>query len=367
MKIPWRIGIQQRVLPVYRSEFFEMLARECTAGLQVFAGSQRKGEGIAEKESLTGALLQKAKNRYIPLGRSHILIQQNILQWLLDWKPECLIVEANPRNISTLSAIRKAKKHGIKVIGWGLGVPEGKLLRRVRKYFWNTYLSNFDSLITYSTAGKQRYSNAGYPPKKIHVAPNAVAKKTKEKITHRPDIFHGPPRILMVGRLIEVKKVDKLLIACSKLPADIQPRITIVGDGPYRSQWMQLAKEVFPGAEFPGDVRGEKLTEYFRQADLFVLPGTGGLAVQQAMSFALPVIVGTADGTQADLVRPGNGWQLADDKLDTLIHTLQVALGDVNKLRKMGAESWRIVQDEVNLENMVEVFTRAIAETMKSK
>ena len=45
-------------------------------------------------------------------------------------------------------------------------------------------------------------------------------------------------------------------------------------------------------------------TAHFAGADLFVLPGTGGLAVQEAMSYALPVIVAKGDGTQEDLVRP---------------------------------------------------------------
>jgi glycosyltransferase involved in cell wall biosynthesis len=89
-----------------------------------------------------------------------------------------------------------------------------------------------------------------------------------------------------------------------------------------------------------------------------VLPGTGGLAVQEAMSYGLPVVMGQGDGTNDDLVRPGNGWQLQDP--GKLAEVLVEALSDASRLRAMGAESYRIVSEEINLERMVEVFTQAL-------
>jgi glycosyltransferase involved in cell wall biosynthesis len=102
------------------------------------------------------------------------------------------------------------------------------------------------------------------------------------------------------------------------------------------------------------------LVPYFSDADLFVLPGTGGLAVQEAMSFGLPVIMGRGDGTNADLVRPENGWQIPPDSIEALLEALQAALKDVSRLRRMGAESFRIVCEEINLECMVDGFINAL-------
>ena len=78
------------------------------------------------------------------------------------------------------------------------------------------------------------------------------------------------------------------------------------------------------------------------------------------MSFALPVIVGQADGTQVNLVRPENGWSLISGSVETLAQALQTALSDVARLRRMGLESYRIVKDEINLENMVRIFIQAV-------
>ena len=106
---------------------------------------------------------------------------------------------------------------------------------------------------------------------------------------------------------------------------------------------------------------GADLREFdFREADLFVLPGTGGLAIQEAMSYGLPVIVAKGDGTQDDLVREQNGWQIPPDDFDALVATMKDALSDVARLRGMGAESYRIVKEEINIEKMVEAFVIAL-------
>ena len=134
----------------------------------------------------------------------------------------------------------------------------------------------------------------------------------------------------------------------------------IVGDGPERRHLESLAKLVYPSAEFAGEKQGAELKPYFTEADLFVLPGTGGLAVQEAMGYGLPIIVAKGDGTQDDLVREANGWQIPSDDYDALVRALRFALSDAGRLRTMGAESYRIVSEEINLENMTEVFVQAL-------
>ena len=116
--------------------------------------------------------------------------------------------------------------------------------------------------------------------------------------------------MLFVGRLQPRKRIDILIRACADLPESIQPDLYIVGEGPSRAEYEGLAGRIYPKAEFLGALFGDELEGYFDKTDLFVLPGTGGLAVQQAMSHGLPVIMAEGDGTQDDLVRDVNGWQV---------------------------------------------------------
>jgi len=151
-----------------------------------------------------------------------------------------------------------------------------------------------------------------------------------------------------------------LIHACASLPPEIQPLLWIVGDGPAKEELESFATQLFPSTLFWGSKHGEDLQPLLDQADIFVLPGTGGLAVQQAMANALPVIVAEGDGTQSELVYPENGWVLPPDDLPALIFTLDTALRDPQHLREMGLASYKIVAEQVNLEQMVSAFERAI-------
>jgi glycosyltransferase involved in cell wall biosynthesis len=179
------------------------------------------------------------------------------------------------------------------------------------------------------------------------------------------------PLVLFVGRLQKRKRIDFLLQACAALPDELQPRVWVVGDGPARGEFEAVARDVYPQAEFLGSRHGEELAGIFRQADLFALPGSGGLAVQQAMAYGLPVIVAEGDGTQDDLVRPENGWLLPPDDQPALQAALEAALGmalqDTIALHRMGEASYRLVVEEVNLEKMAEGFVKAAIEVGRGK
>ena len=355
-----RLALQQRVLPSYRVPFFDMLAQACDGGMSLLAGLPRENEGITNGK-LQSANYAAATNIHIFNGSFYLCYQRGLIDWLSNWNPDAMIVEANPRYLATSSAVKWMHSRGRKVIGWGLGAPhltptplplgEGQ---RVRARF----LHQFDALISYSRRGADEYAALGFPREKILVAPNAVSPKPSSPILSRPSGSKDNAVILFVGRLQARKRVDDLLRACSEIES--KPRLMIVGDGTEREHLESLAKQVYPSAEFIGAKHGAELKPYFTESDLFVLPGTGGLAVQEAMSYGLPIIVAKGDGTQDDLVRELNGWQIAPDDYDALVTTMRLALSDQRRLRTMGEESYRIVYEEINLEKMVEVFVQAL-------
>jgi glycosyltransferase involved in cell wall biosynthesis len=356
--------LQQRVLPAYRSPLFDALAQRCTGGVSVFAGQPQADEQIASIDHLQIAQLVQTHNRHLfRIGSPFYLCwQPGILAWLEAWQPQALIVEANPRYRSTPGAVRWMHARGRPVLGWGLGAPPlGGSLAGWRRRARQRFLGKLDGVIAYSQRGAGEYRAVGFPAERIFVAPNAAAPRPVSPPPVRPPAFSDRPVVLYVGRIQERKRLDNLLHACAALPAGLQPRVQIVGEGPARAGLEALAQNVYPLAEFTGARYGIELAETFSAADLFVLPGTGGLAVQQAMSFGLPVIVAEGDGTQDDLVRPDNGWRIPANNLPALAAALQEALADAARLRAMGAESYRITAEEANLERMVEAFIQALA------
>ncbi len=363
---PGRLAVQQRVLPVYRAPFFDLLAESCEGGLSLFAGDPRPAESIATTRSLEKAQYFFAENRHLFKGPLYFCRQENITQWLDDWDPDALVLEANPRYLSAPDAIQWMREHGRPVIGWGLGAPQRTGMGTgFRQKNWMRFLSKFDALIAYSKRGAADYAALGIPEEKIFVAHNAVAPKPKGQMLQRPMYKAQEPLIILyVGRLQARKRLDNLIRAFEQMPKELMIRLWIVGDGPERDVLEKQAAPINSGEiekiRFFGERHGIELKHIWAESDIFVLPGTGGLAVQEAMSHALPVIVAKGDGTQDDLVRAENGWQITPDDLDELTVTLEGAISDIYRLRKMGAESWRIVRDEVNIEKMVEIFMEAL-------
>lgn len=353
-----RLGLQQRVYPLYRRPFFELLGQALGGEFSLFAGLPRPDEGIRSAQELTNGHYFPARNLHLFRGAFYLCYQRNILDWLKTWDPQILIVEANPRYLSTRIAIRWMKARHRPVLGWGLGAPPiTGALRVWRQQGRLRFLQQFDGLIAYSRRGVEEYAAAGVPRSRIFLAPNAVAPRPSAPPPARPPI-QGRYTVLYVGRLQPRKRVDWLIRACAEMP--IPPRLLIVGDGPDRARLEQVAAQHYPQAEFIGEKHGEALAPFFHMADLFVLPGTGGLAIQEAMSYGLPVLVARGDGTQDDLVRPENGWQIPPDDYPALVQTLHLALSDGMQLRQKGEASYRIVRDEINLERMVEAFLEAI-------
>ena len=370
MTLPIRLGIQQRILPAYRGAFFDMLAVHCERGLSVFAGNPRPSEAVGATAVLKNASHVHASNHHLFKGRFYLCWQSNFLSWLDHWQPDVLIVEANPRYLSTPPAVRWMHKSNRPVLAWGLGAPgsaaRGSIIGGVFHLRRQSFFNQFEGLIAYSRQGADEYAALGVPAEKISTAMNAVAPRPTGELPARMVSFDNrQPIVLYVGRLKARKRIDLLLKACAGIMNLPKPIVWIVGDGPEMERLQKTASEIYPDTHFWGALHGEMLSERYRAADLFVLPGTGGLAVQQSMSHGLPVIVAEADGTQADLVDPKNGWLVKTGDQKGLTSALEDALGDCAALRKKGKNAFQVARDKVNLEAMVDVFNQSIMRTLE--
>jgi glycosyltransferase involved in cell wall biosynthesis len=257
------------------------------------------------------------------------------------------------------------RDHGRPVIGWSLGpVRNGNdVLGLVRSFY-----RQFSALIVYSQSASLAFQQLGLPAEKIFVAPNSVESACAEALLGAPRGreaarvalgLDARPVVLSVGRLVPQKRVDALLRVCSQMHDSCQ--LLIVGDGPDRSRLESLAAEICPAARFTGDLRGEELGKCFLVADLFVMPGTGGLALQEAMLYGKPVAAAEADGSQRDLIREGvNGWMLPSGDEKALLRIIRDALGDPRRLESMGAASRRIVHETATMDRMVDGFLSAM-------
>lgn len=136
--------------------------------------------------------------------------------------------------------------------------------------------------------------------------------------------------VLSVGQFIPRKGFDVLLKAAAGLPADTG--VYIVGGEPTEA-YRTLAKGL-DHVHFCGFRKKEALAEYYRAADLFVLPtreDIWGLVINEAMSCGLPVI--TTDNCVAglELIREGvNGAIVPVDDVAALEEKMkEILAGDM--------------------------------------
>ncbi len=377
-----RIGIIQRVLADYRKPFFEKVNEISEGKVYVFCGNPRPDEGLKTSNFIKNVELDKTTNLYLRFPFGMVCWQSSIKKWLKRIDPHVLVVDGNPRMLSHWMAIYWMKRRNRPIFGWGLGELQrtgSSFENMLRQKMVRFLLGAFDGMIAYSSKAKEDYVRLGLREDCVSVACNSVDNTQSErylqqlgsdkawvgKWKRQRNLEPNIPIVLFVGRLIPQKKVN-LLIQAYKTLAD-QCQIVIVGDGPMRGQLEQEALPYGKRVHFEGYKTGEDLAKCFIASDVFVLPGLGGLAIHQAMSYGKPIIVSFGDGTESDLVRMGkNGYLFKTNDSIDLRNNISRLLKKPEKIQKMGQTSLEIIRSEINIEMMAKTFMDCVSYIVKS-
>lgn len=159
-----------------------------------------------------------------------------------------------------------------------------------------------------------------------------VAATTIE--TRPPGPVHQPVRLLFVGNIHPNKGLDSLLEAMGLLVAEVSVRLQVVGTGASLDHFKRKAMDLgLDGCiDWCGYVpNGECLYEYYRRADIFILPSfSEGMprVLYEAACFSLPILatpVGGVpnfwkDGVDLLSIRVGDGSDIRDKVLFLVRH-----------------------------------------------
>ncbi|NTV84308.1 MAG: glycosyltransferase family 4 protein, partial [Bacteroidales bacterium] len=183
-----------------------------------------------------------------------------------------------------------------------------------------------------------------------------------EQIKERYSL-HDHINFLYVGGLLPEKNVDLLLDAFRMVASrHAGVKLIIIGDGPMRKEIsekitaMQDDRIIYLGRIM------EDVDQYFAASTCFVLPGVGGLALNQAMFWSKPCIVSEADGTEDDLVVEGvTGFRFLKDNLSGLAEAMEKVIRlEANEREDLGRQARDIILQKSNVNNMVKVFMDAV-------
>lgn len=128
-----------------------------------------------------------------------------------------------------------------------------------------------------------------------------ISMKNKEKKMVRKELLFEKDEkiILFVGRLDEIKGVDKLIKAFRKIVTSRSDcRLILVGDGFY-SQYLSESKYLWNKISFTGRLSKEELYKFYRIADIGVMPSfheqCSYVAIEMMMH-EIPLVASTTTG-----------------------------------------------------------------------
>lgn len=203
------------------------------------------------------------------------------------------------------------------------------------------------------------------PPERIRTIPNALDLRWLDTLATPVDgarmresagIARDDVVLLSTGRLEENKGFHVLVDALGALRAHGGRlhdgwRWVLIGDGPFRGRLQQMvaAAQLADRVTFAGRVSDSDLHAWYEAATLFVHPTLyegSSLVTLEAMAHRRAVVATTAGGLP-DKVRPDvNGWLVPPGDPAALAGALSGALGDLERLRTMGARGRAIVERE---------------------
>lgn len=257
------------------------------------------------------------------------------------------------------------------------------LTARIRKYCY----ARVAGTLNYSTAAYDILPSYGVKREQIHVTYNSTDTEAlwreKAAVLAAPALL--PPserRLLHIGRLVKWKRVDLLIEAFARtLTQYPDAELVIVGNGPeldnLKKQAASLGLPLRSKEENGVDGRGcvrfigavydpKELGAYMNEATVYVLAGMGGLSINDAMTYALPVVCSVCDSTERDLVTDGrNGLFFRDGDADSLTEKILQLLASPQECRRMGQESERIIREQINIDTVSERYLKAFADFLR--
>ena len=157
--------------------------------------------------------------------------------------------------------------------------------------------------------------------------------------------------ILAIGQMIHRKGFDVLLKAAKDL--DPETGIYFVG-GEAKEEYWKLREELgLKNVHFLGFQKKERLAQYYKAADVFVLPtreDIWGLVINEALAYGLPTITTDRCVAGLELIEDGiNGYVVPVEDADALAEKIQAVLAsDLEQMGKAALEKVR----PYTLENM---------------
>lgn len=369
-----KIAILSPILQPYRISFYEKL-NLLFPGTAVFYGYSEIETGRPGYTKSTSFLSFGFEEKKFIVFKFGIIYLKGLYSSVVQYNPDVVICQGIPGNISfrliSNWVLRNKKCLVFWYCGWEPNIKRLSLFSKFKLFLANRFYRKGKFFLVYSTKAKMELISRGYDSSLIEVAYNGIElddytniEKFKNASSNLLDELNksNDKIYLYVGGLLEEKRVLFLIEAFNLFSKDCNDcQLWIIGDGPQKDDVLKLIDGKGNFKFFGRIVDG--VEAFFLAADFYVLPGTGGLGLNQALFFGSVPICGAADGTEDDLVLDGlSGFRFIRDNIDSLVLSLKRSyFASEDVLSDFKIYGKKIIVERSNVNNMVEVFYKNLS------
>lgn len=339
--------IFDRVMHYHQDLFVELERRLEAKGVELHLCSGRETATAGGRVALNRNTIRHESTYALndrKLGGFTFRLATGYLDTIKGLRPDVVVCPAHPGDIGHWGLIRAKKRFGYRLVAWQCGYEynPGRLKRRLLRSF----VPRFDFHLAYHSNAQRYALEHGSRADQVVVMHNTIneakfvltdkAEARREVLRRFPEI--GDRRIVLyVGAVLEEKNIERIIDAMARMDRT-DTVLVVVGDGPHLPA-LRVAAAGRSEVIFAGQVI-EGVGIYFDAAEMYVLPGTGGLGINEAMAHSLPILSGYADGSADDLVVNGeNGYRLQGTSTEELGDKMERLLDDPGMAAQMGAKS----------------------------
>lgn len=173
------------------------------------------------------------------------------------------------------------------------------------------------------------------------VVSNGVPLDAREHVVARPRLHDGEFVIMIVGRLAAEKRQELLIQAVQRSRHRERIRLVVAGQGPREKLLARLAAPLGPARARIGYLPREELLDELAGADLLVHCSDvelEGLAVLEAMSLGVPVLVADSPESAASRLVAGNEFRFPSGDVEALTSRIDALLDHPALLSRAGRD-----------------------------
>ncbi len=357
-RILGQIIFVQPALPTYRIDFFERLNAQYGKSLKVYYSpgslgaltnpvSKEWAKQLPPFQSLPGGLAWQPKAASLQVNKADILV-----------------LSGNPRQLSTLVLLVKAKIKKAKTVWWGH--YRSSTTRRWRQVLRFLPMAMADAILFYTDAEIEEFKND-----RVALGKSGIVSALNNGIDITPVVryrkkYNASERecaLLFISRLTEKAKLDLAFQAIAEL-GDDAPHLHVIGSGAEEEPLKRLATHlgITEFVHWHGALTNEaQISSVANRCTAFLYPGVVGLSLIHAMAYGLPAIIHDDRLRQGpEIAAFGNGVtgiNFENGDVGSLVRVLRAVMYDYVSLNRLSVNSLQRINGNYSTIGMARRFS----------